>query len=1228
MMNAKRPPTGSDCDCCSGVDAVTPQRMANPPGLAQIAYRMGRHGDFLESMRARLSDAQYPALAALGTRETSDFTLAISDALACSLDVLGFYSERFAQEHYLRTATERLSVREMARLIGYELAPGVAAGTHLAFTLQDTPGAPVDPIVIPVGTRVQSVPGQDEKAKSFETVEAAPARAQWNAIPVQQSVVHVPAFGDTRLWLAGLDSGLAVGDLILIVGAEQAGDPEAERWDVRVITGLELDTDRRLTQVRWQTGLGHSRPFVLPASESVRIFTFRSRAAAFGANAPDWRALSDSMKADTIGLASKDSLQRPGDTEEWPDFSVLAPLYPERRSGSAALQESVFDATIHDIVAAASAAAQGAATQAMQQAARAGTGIVMAGGQVAGAAMTMARQSVDAMADVARLAADNVASQTDALIGSLQDTIEDPLSVLAQLRAQVTGLANDAQLAITGTAAALNPVDALDAIADSATLMQARARSAAVATLGAAAAADTAALVVAAVTIARNLPPGLAPTTPEAMAGVARHFAAVGVARAGGSAPITPAAGSVLALIAARMPDAPQTPFDIGEPVMGLAGAVDDLQDAPRSGAQRAYLQIVAEVDRAIVGSIVVSSGRRAPLVRAPDAIDIFPSSDAVVAGGWALLSVPGSIELYRITRADTASRAEYLLSGQTTRLHLRGELPNGRLPSEFEHAVRALTVHVDSAELTLASMPLDFPVYGEQVALDRHVEGLVPGQALALSGKRPRVVVAAGARNLSLTSDDGVTRVLVEGDSLLLAQAPVRLLGDTPHYLEPQAFGATIGQAGTRLRLRLQDRDGLSGLVTLRGDDITLAPPTDDDPELAEIVMLADLEDAVTQTRDRTVVRLATATRDCYHRQSARFNANVAPATHGETVEAIVGSGDGRVPNAQFDLAQAPLTYVNAQTPSGRASTLALRVNDVLWSEVPTLHAAAPGARVFETRQADDATTTLVFGDGEEGARLPSGTANLRAHYRKGLGAAGNLDAGRITTLLSRPLGVSAARNPEPATGGEDAETLERARDNAPLTVLTLERAVSIDDYAQFSHAFAGIDKAHALWIPAGPARGVSLTIAGVDGAGVPESGSTHAHLREALATYGDPLAPLRMANYIDARFCCRLSVKVPETFETDAVLASMDTALRTHFSFARRSFGQTVSVDEVAAVAHSVDGVAAVQVLRLYRLGQSPTVVPRLFARLPVASPTALPQAAELLTLADAPLELEVMA
>jgi hypothetical protein len=52
-------------------------------------------------------------------------------------DILTFYQERIANESYLRTATERLSILEQSRLLGYQLGPGLAAATHLAFTLEE-----------------------------------------------------------------------------------------------------------------------------------------------------------------------------------------------------------------------------------------------------------------------------------------------------------------------------------------------------------------------------------------------------------------------------------------------------------------------------------------------------------------------------------------------------------------------------------------------------------------------------------------------------------------------------------------------------------------------------------------------------------------------------------------------------------------------------------------------------------------------------------------------------------------------------------------------------------------------------------------------------------------------------------------------------------------------------------------------------------------------------------
>src|SRR3954466_8129347 len=162
-----------ECGCCTGVEVLTPAPVANRPGLSALAYRVGTHARFLASMQARLSSRDYPALAALTTRAGSDPALAFLDAWATIADVLTFYQERIANEGYLRTATERRSILELARLVGYRLRPGVAASVFLAFTLEQ--GYRLD---VPAGTRAQSIPGPGELPQFFETDEALPARTQ------------------------------------------------------------------------------------------------------------------------------------------------------------------------------------------------------------------------------------------------------------------------------------------------------------------------------------------------------------------------------------------------------------------------------------------------------------------------------------------------------------------------------------------------------------------------------------------------------------------------------------------------------------------------------------------------------------------------------------------------------------------------------------------------------------------------------------------------------------------------------------------------------------------------------------------------------------------------------------------------------------------------------------------------------------------------------------------
>src|ERR1019366_4849755 len=208
----------------------------------------------------------------------------------------------------------------------------------------------------------------------------------------------------------------------------------------------------------------------------------------------------------------------------------------------------------------------------------------------------------------------------------------------------------------------------------------------------------------------------------------------------------------------------------------------------------------------------------------------------------------------------------------------------------------------------------------------------------------------------------------------------------------------------------------------------------------ITEIVQISEI--------DGTELTVTPLLASIYARASFSLNANVAHATHGETVSEILGSGDASQTYQQFTLRPPPLTYISAATASGAAATLEVRVNDVLWHETPTLFRCGPQEHVYISRTGDDGKTTIEFGDGVTGARLPTGQDNVRVVYRKGIGTDGLVKAGQLTSLLTRPLGIKSAINPEAATGAQDRESFDDARTNAPLTVLTLDRTVSLQDY------------------------------------------------------------------------------------------------------------------------------------------------------------------------------------
>jgi hypothetical protein len=326
------------------------------------------------------------------------------------------------------------------------------------------------------------------------------------------------------------------------------------------------------------------------------------------------------------------------------------------------------------------------------------------------------------------------------------------------------------------------------------------------------------------------------------------------------------------------------------------------------------------------------------------------------------------------------------------------------------------------------------------------------------------------------------------------------------------------------------------------------------------------------------------------YDRATLTLCANVARATHGETIaNEILGDGGGSAQHQAFALKRPPLTLVSAPTASGTASTLAVQVNGVTWSERDTLLDAGPAERVYQTRTDDTGVTTVTFGDGVRGARLPTGRSNVVATYRAGMGLAGEVGAGTLSLLASRPLGLRAVINPVAATGAADPEPVDAARDNAPRTVRTLDRIVSLSDYEDFARGFAGIGKARGAAMWDGDGRLVHVTVAAVDGGTVGVNTDLYRNLVAAIADLGDGIERFAIDSFISRHFALDASVVVAADRTPGSVLAAATAAVLAAYGFAARDLAEPVTESEIMAVLSGVPGVVAAFVTRLYRTDQA---------------------------------------
>jgi hypothetical protein len=1136
------------CSCagaCGGHDErLAPAPVHNPPGRTALDYRVGEYGSFLAALLDRLASPAYPALDGLTVRTPDDPAIGLLDAAAVLGDLLTFHSERIADEAYVRTADEHRSLVLLGRLVGHRPRPGVAAATHLAYTLERDPRAETLQVVIPRGARTHSVPASaDEESVTFETGRDLTARWDWNELKVRRRRPSLVTPDDlerrSEILVEGTANSLQTGDQLLFVFGEQAG---GER-KLLPVAGVRVDRDEDVTAL------------TLPKSAP-----------------PTLKELVDEVRR---WIAEPSVPGEPGDEPPTPEVPNPRPV--------SRLIEDFEDQVLTPLRAALDdvKTPEGLAASLAEPVARLGEAEVLA----------------EPWEDVA------------AWFEQLQ-------AVLDELAQRALGLAPAQSVepqASTKATSATNPREAaFNALAAVLPALRARTPAAPAGPGAQQPGADTARLLTA-------LNPGLAGLYPawrkaaaasSGGAQILRDLLAMQVSAApfGATAPLKAVQDDKGRVI--RSTDWPLT----GAALTGLRIVYDTGAKAPvraefqhvegNSSDQRAVtLPLTQQVSFALGPGQVDLSTRAAQdhdlswLTRRPSDSQE-PGVTVRLRDGLPdrtlFVSRPDEHGAIHVGINNGSAREESLQPGDT-RQFTHGEYEVslrytvGSTEPNVEIVIASKPAPVNRKVIQLDTVHTGITV-GSWVAIQRPTKGTqdgIPGDA-ALAFVTTQVVSVRTAaytnygitgRGTELTLADPWldefdvllshirdTTVYAAGEPLRLADEP---LGEDVHGNEIELAQLYDGLTAGRLLVVTGERSDIPGTTGVTA---------------TEVVTIASADPAVDPRlpgdRVHTGLTLTTDLAHRYRRETVRVLGNVVEATHGESRQEAIGSGDSDRVGQTFALWQSPLTWLADDNPLGATPVLEIRVDGVRWHEVDSLAGRGPRERVYITGTASDGRTTVSFGDGVHGARLPSGHENVHASYRFGTGKAANVPADRLTQPLTRPLGVTAVSNPRPATGGADADGPGLTRRTIPLAVSALDRLVSPADYEDFARSRAGIGRAAARELFDGRRRVLHVTVAGTDDVPLDGGSDTLRALRGALTEYGDADLTVRVDVRELVLLLAAARVKVAPDHAWEYVEPRLRQALLGRLGYEGRELGQPARLSDLLATAHTVPGVDYVDV------------------------------------------------
>ncbi len=273
-----------------------------------------------------------------------------------------------------------------------------------------------------------------------------------------------------------------------------------------------------------------------------------------------------------------------------------------------------------------------------------------------------------------------------------------------------------------------------------------------------------------------------------------------------------------------------------------------------------------------------------------------------------------------------------------------------------------------------------------------------------------------------------------------------------------------------------------------------------------------------------------------------------------------------------------------------------------VAWRQVDHFAGHGPDSPVYVV---DGQAGTVRFGDGVRGRRPPVGARIRAASYRFGGGSAGNLPAGSIRSIAGLRLKV---RHEWPTRGGIDGEMIAEAERRIPAFLAHRERAVTAEDFAVLArdNPLRPIARADAVagFFPGANLASVRRNLPGVISVFVlpPGEPAMAAAPRPTAGTLRDVFEYLSARTLLGSELyvlspqfqplSIAVSLEVVDPASEQQVFRAVEQALLAYlwalppYGLRGKGWprGRSVEINELRTQAGRVDGVEAVNALRLF--------------------------------------------